>query len=184
MQYFLPSNQILGFNTFFFFSPMVLYKGSFLGKKITRSRLTKPLFFVWRPLELLLVWKTLLKRCRSTKKVTQMGVSENSGKFHPQIIPFAHRVFRYFHHPFSGISIFGNTQMRRMGLDYWNLHDFGEKTGHIFWWKWLGSHGARLGNASKPRWVSFTKNIPSLKLTYLLKINPGSLEIPTGNHYF
>ena len=39
----------------------------------------------------------------------QMGVSENSG-FSPQIIHF-NRVFHYFHHPFWGTTIFGNTQI-------------------------------------------------------------------------
>ena len=41
-----------------------------------------------------------------------MGVSKNSGKT-PQIIPFVHRVFHYFHHPFWGVNtpIFGNTHI-------------------------------------------------------------------------
>ena len=38
-----------------------------------------------------------------------MNVSENSGSS-PQIIHF-NRVFHYFHHPFWGTSIFGNTQI-------------------------------------------------------------------------
>ena len=38
-----------------------------------------------------------------------MGVSKNSG-FSPQRIRF-NRVFHYFHHPFWGTLIFGNTHM-------------------------------------------------------------------------
>ena len=38
-----------------------------------------------------------------------MGVSKNSGKT-PQIIHF-NKVFHYFHHPFWGAPIFGNTHI-------------------------------------------------------------------------
>ena len=51
-------------------------------------------------------WLLLLKRFPALQK---RGVSENSG-FSPQIIHF-NRVFHYFHHPFWGILIFGNTQI-------------------------------------------------------------------------
>ena len=37
-----------------------------------------------------------------------MDVSKNRG-VSPQIIPFVHRVFHYFHHPFWDTPIFGNT---------------------------------------------------------------------------
>ena len=41
----------------------------------------------------------------------------------PQIIPFVHRVFHEFHHPFWGTTIFGNT------------HTFSKKTANIgFLW--------------------------------------------------
>ena len=53
-----------------------------------------------------------LRSWRSTLK--QMDVSKNSG-FSPQIIHFI-RVFHYFHHPFWGIPIFGNTQIEKLGL--------------------------------------------------------------------
>ena len=43
------------------------------------------------------------------KKSVHMGVSENSG-FSPQIIHF-NRDFHYFHHPFWGTPIFGNTHI-------------------------------------------------------------------------
>ena len=36
------------------------------------------------------------------------GCSENSGVFPPNH-PFVHRVFHYFHHPFWGTPLFGNT---------------------------------------------------------------------------
>ena len=39
-----------------------------------------------------------------------MDVSENSGCFPPNH-PFVHRVFHYFHHPFWGTIIFGNTHI-------------------------------------------------------------------------
>ena len=41
--------------------------------------------------------------------IIYMNVSENSGSS-PQIIHF-NRVFHYFHHPFWGTSIFGNTEI-------------------------------------------------------------------------
>ena len=33
------------------------------------------------------------------------------GGFYPPNHPFVHRVFHYFHHPFWGTTIFGNTQI-------------------------------------------------------------------------
>ena len=41
--------------------------------------------------------------------ITNMGVSTNRG-FSPQIMNF-NRVFHYFHHPFWGTTIFGNTHI-------------------------------------------------------------------------
>ena len=57
--------------------------------------------------------------------------------FPPQIIHF-NRVFHYFHHPFWGIPIFGNTQIffvfiPKMGEDFrpiWRAHIF-----QMGWWK-------------------------------------------------
>ena len=45
-----------------------------------------------------------------SKAYVDMDVSENSG-FSPQIKTFKNRVFHYFHHPFWGTTIFGNTHM-------------------------------------------------------------------------
>ena len=45
---------------------------------------------------------------KNTYTKQQMDVSENRG--YPQIIHFK-KVFHYFHHPFWGTLIFGNTQM-------------------------------------------------------------------------
>ena len=41
--------------------------------------------------------------------VNHVDVSENSGENSPQSHPLKNRVFHYFHHPFWGTSIFGNT---------------------------------------------------------------------------
>ena len=38
-----------------------------------------------------------------------MGVEPKIGVFTPPNHPFVHRVFHYFHHPFWGTPIFGNT---------------------------------------------------------------------------
>ena len=42
--------------------------------------------------------------------IRNLGVSKNRGKT-PQIIHF-NRVFHYFHHPFWGTTIFGNTHFK------------------------------------------------------------------------
>jgi len=45
-----------------------------------------------------------------------MGVSENSGVFRPNH-PLKNRDFQYFHHPFWGTTIFGNTHTKIL-LDF------------------------------------------------------------------
>ena len=45
-----------------------------------------------------------------------LDVSENSGVKTPQIIPLNNRVFHYFHHPFWGTPIFGNTHLSNLRL--------------------------------------------------------------------
>ena len=49
------------------------------------------------------------KNPTSPTNYSHLGVSENSG-FSPQIIHF-NKVFHYFHHPFWGTRIFGNTHL-------------------------------------------------------------------------
>ena len=43
--------------------------------------------------------------------IRNVDVSENSGTVNPPNHPLNNRVFHYFHHPFWGTTIFGNTHV-------------------------------------------------------------------------
>ena len=62
-----------------------------------------------------------------SKSPRYMGVSKNRGKT-PQIIHF-NRVFHYFHHPFWGTPIFGNTHMV---LTFWPTKNGGFSYGFLY----------------------------------------------------
>ena len=64
-------------------------------------------------------WMVWAGGCFPLRLIQDIDVSENSG-FSPQIIPFVHRVFHYFHHPFWGPTpIFGNTHINSEKPHVW-----------------------------------------------------------------
>ncbi len=85
------------------------------------------------------------------------------GEKHPPNHPFVHRVFHYFHHPFWGTNIFGNTHIstpfflsfsREVGLKLKHLNTLEHipKTCRpfFFWWLRLPFNRYRFQGVGKP----------------------------------
>ena len=87
---------------------------------------------------------------KTANSLQDMDASENSGT--PQIIHFS-RVFHYFHHPFWGTPIFGNTHMEKHThtlLDYFGLEKSNNKLMNDGIFQFLPPKG-KLGTPEGPK---------------------------------